>query len=114
MAPSSQPTPTRLAAAASADPAAYQRGGEYTVNTDVEDIYQRWDRAVPPEELPAYQEMAAFLVAEAPRTEKELAAAVIRMRRQFKAAPKRSQLNQALATLEAAGRVEPQPELHQL
>ena len=43
-----------MAAAASADPAAYQRGGEYTVNIDVEDIYQRWDWAVPPEELLAY------------------------------------------------------------
>ena len=102
-------------AAASADPAAYQRGGEYTVNTDVEDIYKKqWDSAVSSEDLPRFQEMALFLIDQAPSSERELCAAVILMRRQFKHAPKRSQLAHALRSLQAEGRIPPQPELLRL
>ena len=102
-------------AKASSDPAAYQRGREYIVNTDVEDIYKKqWDAAVSLDDLPKFQEMALFLVEEAPRSEKELAGAVIRMRRHFKHAPKRSQLGHALRLLVAEERVAPQPELLKL
>ena len=97
------------------DPAAYQRGREYIVNTDVEDIYKKqWDSAVSLEDLPKFQEMALFLIDEAPRSERELCAAVILMRRQFKHAPKRSQLGHALRSLQAEGRITPQPELLKL
>ena len=97
------------------DPAAYQRGREYIVNTDVEDIYKKqWDSAVSLEDLPKFQEMALFLIDEAPRNERELCSAVILMRRQFKHAPKRSQLGHALRSLQAEGRITPQPELLKL
>ena len=100
---------------ASNDPAAYQRGREYIVNTDVEDIYKKqWDSAVSLEDLPRFQEMALFLIDEAPRNERELCSAVILMRRQFKHAPKRSQLGHALRSLQAEGRITPQPELLKL
>ena len=100
---------------ASCDPAAYQRGQAYIVNTDVEDIYKKqWDSAVSSEDLPRFQEMALFLVDQAPSTERELCAAVILMRRQFKHAPKRSQLAHALRSLQAEGRIPPQPELLRL
>ena len=66
------------------DPMWYRRGGAYEVNTDVEDIYLKWDNMIPTEQLPAFQEMAAFLVEEQPRTERELADAMIRMRRRIR------------------------------
>ena len=100
---------------ASCDPAAYQRGQAYIVNTDVEDIYKKqWDSAVSSEDLPRFQEMALFLIDQAPSSERELCAAVILMRRQFKHAPKRSQLAHALRSLQAEGRIPPQPELLRL
>ena len=100
---------------ASCDPAAYQRGQAYIVNTDVEDIYKKqWDSAVSSEDLPRFQEMALFLIDQAPSSERELCAAVILMRRQFKHAPKRSQLAHALRSLQVEGRIPPQPELLRL
>jgi len=96
------------------DPMWYRRGGAYEVNTDVEDIYLKWDNMIPTEQLPAFQEMAAFLVEEQPRTERELADAMIRMRRRFKCVPKRSQVGHALAMLEVQGACPPQPLLRQL
>ena len=100
---------------ASCDPAAYQRGRAYIVNTDVEDIYKKqWDSAVSLEDLPRFQEMALFLIDQAPSSERELCSAVILMRRQLKHAPKRSQLAHALRSLQAEGRITPQPELLRL
>ena len=113
LAPCRRPPPG--ATMAPCDPAAYQRGQAYIVNTDVEDIYKKqWDSAVSLEDLPRFQEMALFLVDQAPSTERELCAAVILMRRQFKHAPKRSQLAHALRSLQAEGRIPPQPELLRL
>lgn len=89
------------------DPATY-RHTSYTVNKDVEDIYARWDAAVPEETRAELEEFSLGLLQAAPSSERELVAAMITLRRRFKMTPRRSQLMQCLGLLEMQDRM-PEP-----
>lgn len=76
------------------DPNTYKRSHETSdwKNTSIEDIYASWDKLIPPNELPFYLEMAAFLVAQDPQTPRELEKAFVLLRRKFKCLPKKNQM----------------------
>ena len=73
---------------ASSNPRDYMRAddgkGQPRLNTDLEDIYQRWDQNVPADELQVHAEMVRFVLREAPTCEKELCNALILLRRAYK------------------------------
>ena len=62
------------------DPTTYRRTA-YTVNTDVEDIYKRWDEAVPQEGREVLEQFATELMDLDPTSQRELATSMITLRR---------------------------------
>ncbi|GLD94248.1 hypothetical protein PINS_up002859 [Pythium insidiosum] len=75
------------------DPETYKRSQDRDwKNNSIEDIYATWDKLIPADEMPFYQDMARFLVAQDPQTPRELEKAFIKLRRQFKCLPKKNQM----------------------
>ncbi|KAG7402077.1 hypothetical protein PHYBOEH_007291 [Phytophthora boehmeriae] len=86
------------------DPETYKRSQDPNwKNTGLEDIYATWDKLIPVEDLPKYEEMAQFLVEKNPQTARELEKAFVLLRRQFKCLPKKSQMKFALGLLVEKG-----------
>ncbi|KAJ0392898.1 hypothetical protein P43SY_001338 [Pythium insidiosum] len=75
------------------DPDTYKRSQDRDwKNNSIEDIYATWDKLIPADEMPFYQDMARFLVQQDPQTPRELEKAFIKLRRQFKCLPKKNQM----------------------
>ncbi|KAF1333536.1 Elongator complex protein, partial [Globisporangium splendens] len=88
------------------DPETYKRSQDKDwKNTSLDEIYATWDKLVPATELPFYEEMAAFLAQEDPQTPRELEKAFVKLRRQFKCLPKKSQMMFVLKMLVQKGAV---------
>ncbi|RLN69326.1 hypothetical protein BBJ29_000233 [Phytophthora kernoviae] len=86
------------------DPETYKRSQDPNwKNTGLEDIYATWDKLIPVEDLPKYEEMAQFLVEKDPQTARELEKAFVLLRRRFKCLPKKSQMKFALGLLVEKG-----------
>lgn len=86
------------------DPATYKRSQDPNwKNTGLDDIYATWDKLVPVEDLPKYEEMGLFLVEHDPQTARELEKAFVLLRRKFKCLPKKSQMKFALGLLVQKG-----------
>ncbi|KAG6976535.1 hypothetical protein JG688_00001255 [Phytophthora aleatoria] len=86
------------------DPATYKRSQDPNwKNTGLDDIYSMWDKLVPVDELPKYEEMGLFLVEHDPQTARELEKAFVLLRRKFKCLPKKSQMKFALGLLVQKG-----------
>ncbi|KAK1947204.1 Elongator complex protein 3 [Phytophthora citrophthora] len=86
------------------DPATYKRSQDPNwKNTGLDDIYATWDKLVPVDELPKYEEMGLFLVEHDPQTARELEKAFVLLRRKFKCLPKKSQMKFALGLLVQKG-----------
>lgn len=87
------------------DPATYKRSqpDPHWKNESLADIYATWDKLVPAEELPKYREMAAFLAEEDPQDGRALEKAFVKLRRKFKALPKKSQMKFVLGQLVQEG-----------
>ncbi|KAH7488423.1 hypothetical protein PRIC2_007036 [Phytophthora ramorum] len=86
------------------DPATYKRSQDPDwKNTCLEDIYSSWDKLVPVDELPKYEEMGLFLVEHNPQTARELEKAFVLLRRKFKCLPKKSQMKFVLGLLVQKG-----------
>jgi ELP3 family radical SAM enzyme/protein acetyltransferase len=75
------------------DPATYKRSQDKDwKNNSIEDIYENWDKLIPMDQLPFYEEMTKFLINLDPQTPRELEKAFVQLRRKFKALPKKSQI----------------------
>ncbi|KAG6619393.1 putative elongator complex protein [Phytophthora cinnamomi] len=86
------------------DPATYKRSQDPDwKNTGLDDIYATWDKLVPVEELPKFEEMGLFLVEHDPQTARELEKAFVLLRRKFKCLPKKSQMKFVLGLLVQKG-----------
>ncbi|KAE9049268.1 hypothetical protein PR003_g3828 [Phytophthora rubi] len=86
------------------DPATYKRSQDPNwKNTGLDDIYTTWDKLVPVEELPKFEEMGLFLVEHDPQTARELEKAFVLLRRKFKCLPKKSQMKFVLGLLVQKG-----------
>ncbi|KAG7379479.1 hypothetical protein PHYPSEUDO_008526 [Phytophthora pseudosyringae] len=86
------------------DPATYKRSQDPNwKNTGLDDIYSMWDKLVPVDELPKYEEMGLFLVEHDPQTARELEKAFVLLRRKFKCLPKKSQMKFVLGLLVQKG-----------
>ncbi|ETL81321.1 hypothetical protein L917_18312 [Phytophthora nicotianae] len=86
------------------DPATYKRSQDPNwKNTGLDDIYATWDKLVPVDELPKYEEMGLFLVEHDPQTARELEKAFVLLRRKFKCLPKKSQMKFVLGLLVQKG-----------
>jgi len=117
------------------DPRDFMREPDYVATADVEDIYARWDAAVPPDVAAALEPWVLELVAKAPgaccacgsrqrhckgaltrraASERELQACMTALRRATKRSPQKSALTSVYLAMVAAGRVPPQPQLRAL
>lgn len=86
------------------DPATYKRSQDADwKNASVEDIYAAWDTLVPAAELPLFERMAAFLAREDPQDARALEKAFVKLRREFKRLPKKSQMKFVLSALVQRG-----------
>ncbi|GMG15367.1 unnamed protein product [Phytophthora fragariaefolia] len=86
------------------DPATYKRSQDPNwKNTGLDDIYATWDKLVPVEDLPKYEEMGQFLVEHDPQTARELEKVFVLLRRKFKCLPKKSQMKFVLGLLVQKG-----------
>ncbi|UIZ28241.1 hypothetical protein KXD40_004316 [Peronospora effusa] len=86
------------------DPDTYKRSQDpHWKNAGLEDIYSLWDKLVPVEELPKFEEMVHFLVALDPQTARDLEKAFVLLRREFKCLPKKSQMKFVLGLLVQKG-----------
>ncbi|KUF76528.1 hypothetical protein AM587_10002302 [Phytophthora nicotianae] len=86
------------------DPATYKRSQDPNwKNTGLDDIYATWDKLVPVDELPKYEEMGLFLVEHDPQTARELEKVFVLLRRKFKCLPKKSQMKFVLGLLVQKG-----------
>ncbi|OWZ15349.1 Elongator complex protein [Phytophthora megakarya] len=86
------------------DPATYKRSQDPNwKNTGLDDIYATWDKLVPVEELPKFEEMGQFLVDHDPQTARELEKVFVLLRRKFKCLPKKSQMKFVLGLLVQKG-----------
>ncbi|CAI5701082.1 unnamed protein product [Peronospora effusa] len=86
------------------DPDTYKRSQDpHWKNEGLEDIYSLWDKLVPVEELPKFEEMVHFLVALDPQTARDLEKAFVLLRREFKCLPKKSQMKFVLGLLVQKG-----------
>uniref|UniRef100_A0AAV1TAN3 tRNA carboxymethyluridine synthase n=1 Tax=Peronospora matthiolae TaxID=2874970 RepID=A0AAV1TAN3_9STRA len=86
------------------DPATYKRSQDPNwKNEGLDDIYATWDKLVPVDELPKFEEMGRFLVELDPQTARELEKAFVLLRRKFKCLPKKSQMKFVLGLLVQKG-----------
>ncbi|TDH68980.1 hypothetical protein CCR75_000943 [Bremia lactucae] len=86
------------------DPATYKRSQDSNwKNTGLDDIYSMWDKLIPIDELPKYEQMGLFLVEHNPQTARELEKVFVLLRRKFKCLPKKSQMKFALSLLVQKG-----------
>lgn len=86
------------------DPETYKRSQDKDwKNTSIEDIYSTWDKLVSADDLPLFEQMAAFLAQEDPQSPRELEKAFVKLRRKFKCLPKKSQMNFVLKMLVQKG-----------
>ncbi|CAI5737267.1 unnamed protein product [Peronospora destructor] len=86
------------------DPDTYKRSQDPNwKNSGLEDIYSLWDKLVPVEKLPKFEEMGHFLVALDPQTARELEKSFVLLRRKFKCLPKKSQMKFVLGLLVQKG-----------
>lgn len=77
-------------------------------NSDVEDIYRRWDEICPEEMMPAIEAMVIGLLSldQIPTTERGLAAALQPLRRKHKCAPRKAQLLHAYRLMIGSKKIE--------
>ncbi|KAL0583254.1 hypothetical protein ABG067_006862 [Albugo candida] len=75
------------------DPETYKRSQDKDwKNNSIEDIYKSWDTLIPADEISKYEEMVHFLAKLDPQTPEQLEKASVKLRREFKCIPKKSQM----------------------
>lgn len=89
------------------DPATYKRSqdkdSDSWKNMSLDDIYAMWDKLVPADERPKFEEMAHFLANEDPQDARALERAFVKLRRKFKCLPKKSQVKFIVSALVQKG-----------
>jgi len=74
-------------------PDTYKRNMKsFKTNTDVEDIYKRWDKMVKAEELDTFVEFVGDLVEQNPENDKKLKKAINHLQKKYRISPRKSQL----------------------
>jgi ELP3 family radical SAM enzyme/protein acetyltransferase len=89
------------------DPETYKRsqdkGSDSWKNSSLDDIYAMWDKLVPADERPKFEDMARFLAHEDPQDARGLERAFVKLRRKFKCLPKKSQVKFIVSALVQRG-----------
>lgn len=96
------------------DPNRYKKSLKTFHNTDVEDIYRRWDRVVSKDDLPKIETMVRAIVDSDATTEKQMYAAIRPFRKTLRITPKKSQLLCVYNRLVANGELLDAPYVRQL